>query len=240
MDTNLIYKVIIIGDTSVGKSSLIKRYINNSYSSLYESTIGVDFDSKVLGTKGKTVKLQIWDTAGQERFKVMTKAFYRGSQAVIFCYDLTKPDSLDSIDHWLELFKSQNISDDTPLFLCGCKSDLKYSPQTLTKAVSYAKSRSMISMICSAKKDHKVCDLFSLVALQIIESQKDNQKKSNPSALSTTLSSSLLVKEGGKEESENATIRYRKYGDGKTSYTSVKIESHNEYNSMSRSGSCSC
>ena len=96
------FKLVLIGDSGVGKSSLLLRFADDSFSENYISTIGVDFRFKTLAVDGKAVKLQIWDTAGQERFKTITGAYYRGADGIMMVFDKTNQDSFKHIPQWME------------------------------------------------------------------------------------------------------------------------------------------
>merc|ERR1719334_2058719 len=97
-----LFKVLLIGDSGVGKSSLLLRYSEDTFSEQYISTIGVDFKIKTLLLDDKAVKLQIWDTAGQERFRTITASYYRGAQGIIIVYDVTNLTSFSNISKWRE------------------------------------------------------------------------------------------------------------------------------------------
>lgn len=100
-DYDLLYKVLIIGDSSVGKSSLLLQFSDNSFSDNYVSTIGVDFKIRTVDIDGRQVKLQIWDTAGQERFKSITANYYHGSNAIALVYDITDRKTFDNLRKWI-------------------------------------------------------------------------------------------------------------------------------------------
>lgn len=97
-----LYKLVIVGDTGVGKSSLLMRFADNQFYENYLATIGVDFRFKTMNIDGKMVKFQIWDTAGQERFRTITSAYYKGSHGILLVYDMTDSQSYEDIDKfWL-------------------------------------------------------------------------------------------------------------------------------------------
>ena len=97
-----IFKILLIGDAGVGKSSILLRYTDDSFEEHMASTIGVDFKVKTVCIGGKTLKLTIWDTAGQERFRTLTSSYYRGAHGIIVVYDITNLDSFKNVKRWLE------------------------------------------------------------------------------------------------------------------------------------------
>lgn len=104
---DLIFKTVIIGDSGVGKSNLLSKFLNNSFSSDQKTTVGVEFGAKKLIIDGKNIKAQIWDTAGQEKYRSITNAYYKGAKGALLVFDLTNKDSFDSVDKWLNELKSE-------------------------------------------------------------------------------------------------------------------------------------
>ena len=100
-DYDHLFKLLIIGDSGVGKSSLLVRFADNTFSGNYITTIGVDFKIRTVDVRGERVKLQIWDTAGQERFRTITSTYYRGTHGVIVVYDVSSGDSFANVKRWL-------------------------------------------------------------------------------------------------------------------------------------------
>lgn len=133
-----LFKLLLIGDSGVGKSCLLLRFADDTYSESYISTIGVDFKIRTIEHDGKTIKLQIWDTAGQERFRTITSSYYRGAHGIIVVYDVTDQDSFDNVKQWLqeiERYASENVKK----LLVGNKSDLTQKKQVdYTTAKEYA------------------------------------------------------------------------------------------------------
>mgnify|MGYP002620924735 CR=1 FL=1 len=116
------YKVILIGDTGVGKTSLLFRYVDNAILDVTVS-IGVDFKVKTLNIENTKVRLQIWDTSGQERFRTVTRNFYKGADAVIFVFDISNPQSFESIHKWDSEFRAYGKPNAVKI-LVGNKTDL--------------------------------------------------------------------------------------------------------------------
>lgn len=118
-----LFKLLLIGDSSVGKSCLLLRFADDSYVDSYISTIGVDFKIRTVELEGKTIKLQIWDTAGQERFRTITSSYYRGAHGIIIVYDVTEMESFNNVKQWLnEIDRYANES--VCKLLVGNKCDL--------------------------------------------------------------------------------------------------------------------
>lgn len=111
-DYDYLFKLLIIGDAGVGKSSLLVRFADNLFTSAYINTIGVDFKIRTVEYEGKRIKLQIWDTAGQERFRTITATYYRGTHGVIVVYDVTDRESYENVQRWMtEIDKNcENVS----------------------------------------------------------------------------------------------------------------------------------
>jgi len=103
----VLLKIIILGDSGVGKTSLMNQYVNNRFSNQYKATIGADFLTKEVMIDDKLVTMQIWDTAGQERFQSLGVAFYRGADACVLVYDITKPKTFESLQNWKDEFLIQ-------------------------------------------------------------------------------------------------------------------------------------
>ncbi|KAK8818237.1 hypothetical protein WA556_006058, partial [Blastocystis sp. ATCC 50177/Nand II] len=117
-----LFKIVLIGDSGVGKSSLLLRFADGAFTDSFISTIGVDFRFRTVETLDKTAKLQIWDTAGQERFRTITSAYYHGADAVFIVYDVTDKDSFKNVEEWLQEVRKYT-DNQVELCIVGNKSD---------------------------------------------------------------------------------------------------------------------
>uniref|UniRef100_A0A3P8T894 RAB33B, member RAS onco family n=1 Tax=Amphiprion percula TaxID=161767 RepID=A0A3P8T894_AMPPE len=144
------FKVLVIGDSGVGKTCLTHRLCAGEFPCRADATIGVDFRERLLDVDGEKIKLQLWDTAGQERFrKSMVQHYYRNVHAVLFIYDVTSPASFTGLTAWLEECRQNSLGQEIPRFLVGNKSDLRDSSRTGSQvnqeqAMSFAKTHGMM------------------------------------------------------------------------------------------------
>mmetsp|Transcript_28219 Transcript_28219/g.39252 ORF Transcript_28219/g.39252 Transcript_28219/m.39252 type:complete len:212 (+) Transcript_28219:112-747(+) len=174
-------KVIILGDSGVGKTSLMGQYVHRKFSSQYKATIGADFLSKELTIDDKLVTLQIWDTAGQERFQSLGQAFYRGADCCVLCYDITDAKSFEHLDSWREEFLgSSNPPDVTefPFVVLGNKIDLSHKRQVSDlKLNEWCKDRGNLPHFeTSAKDTINVDQAFETVAKLALEYEANNRE----------------------------------------------------------------
>ena len=121
---DLIFKLVLIGDSGVGKTNILTRYTKNEFSLATQATVGVEFGSKIIKKNDKLIKLQIWDTAGQERYKSITSAYYKGSKGAFVVYDISRKPTFENVDKWIGELKT-NASEDVLIMLVGNKSDLE-------------------------------------------------------------------------------------------------------------------
>uniref|UniRef100_A0A8C9AAG1 Ras-related protein Rab-13 n=1 Tax=Prolemur simus TaxID=1328070 RepID=A0A8C9AAG1_PROSS len=119
-----LFKLLLIGDSGVGKTCLIIRFAEDNFNNTYISTIGIDFKIRTVDIEGKKIKLQVWDTAGQERFKTITTAYYRGAMGIILVYDITDEKSFENIQNWMKSIK-ENASAGVERLLLGNKCDME-------------------------------------------------------------------------------------------------------------------
>lgn len=165
-----IYKVVLAGDGNVGKTSLVRRYCEGKFDESRITTLGVDFQTKVVTITDKTIKLSIWDVAGQERFVSFRETFYRGAHAVALIYDVTAPSTFFNLMHWRD--EIQSTVPLVPMVVIGNKNDL-YNVVPAEEVRGWAKSLSMPFLLTSALLDENVDDFFSgLAHLSIQEQQR--------------------------------------------------------------------
>ncbi|KMZ73101.1 Ras-related protein RIC1 [Zostera marina] len=167
LEYDYLFKLLLIGDSGVGKSCLLLRFVDDSYLESYISTIGVDFKIRTVEQEGKTLKLQIWDTAGQERFRTITSSYYRGAHGIIVVYDVTDQESFNNIRQWLTEI-DRYASDTVNKLLVGNKCDL-----TDSRVVSYEAGKALADEIgiafleTSAKDATNVEEAFIKMSIEI-------------------------------------------------------------------------
>ena len=176
-------KVIVIGDTCVGKTNFIFRFVENRFSLNYVSTVGFDYRSKIitLPKSKKKVKLQIWDTAGQERYNAVNKNLFQKVQGVIIMYDITNRASFENINKWLYLL-SQNVSDKAKI-LVGSKLDLSEEKRIVTEeeGQNLADKNNMPFYETSSKTGENVEKIFFTLAQNIYENLSNENINDNAS-----------------------------------------------------------
>nr|AAB28535.1 ras-related GTP binding protein possessing GTPase activity [Oryza sativa] len=179
-----LFKLLLIGDSGVGKSCLLLRFADDSYLESYISTIGVDFKIRTVEQDGKTIKLQIWDTAGQERFRTITSSYYRGAHGIIVVYDVTDQESFNNVKQWLneiDRYASENVNK----LLVGNKCDLAEN-----RVVSYEAGKALADEIgipfleTSAKDATNVEKAFMTMAGEI-KNRMASQGRTNASKPAT-------------------------------------------------------
>ena len=162
-----LYKLLLIGDSGVGKSCLLLRFADNTYTESYISTIGVDFKVRTIELEKKTIKLQIWDTAGQERFRTITSSYYRGAHGIIVVFDVTDQVSYNNVKQWLkeiERYACENVNK----LLVGNKCDLDDKRQVAHETAKEFADDLQISYIeTSAKNATNVDETFIKIAEEI-------------------------------------------------------------------------
>lgn len=163
------HKIVMLGETGVGKSSITTRFTIDQFSEDSQSTIGATFMTKSVSAHGRALKLDIWDTAGQERYRSMVPLYYRTAGAAVIVYDITSRPSLESAKSWVSELLSK--SEVYVLVLVGNKLDLQNERVvSREEAEAYAKDKSMLFFEVSAKKDINVSSVFQRIAEELRES----------------------------------------------------------------------
>ncbi|GMH55966.1 hypothetical protein TrST_g5164 [Triparma strigata] len=167
-DYDYLFKLVLIGDSGVGKSCLLLRFADDAFTESYISTIGVDFRFRTVKIDRKTVKLQIWDTAGQERFRTITSAYYRGADGIIMVYDVTSSESFDHVSDWLSEV-NRYASEGTCKLLVGNKSDRSDAISSLKDAAkAFSDDLGIPFLETSAKSAENVEEAFLTMAGELI------------------------------------------------------------------------
>ena len=162
-----LFKLLLIGDSGVGKSCLLLRFADDTYTESYISTIGVDFKIRTIELDGKTIKLQIWDTAGQERFRTITTSYFRGAQGIVLVYDVTDRRSFESIRNWISQIQ-QHADVHVNKILLGNKCDMLDEKVVSTEeGQKLATEFGMEFWETSAKNDVNVEQSFSDIAKSV-------------------------------------------------------------------------
>ncbi|CAN6447734.1 unnamed protein product [Victoria cruziana] len=162
-----VFKVVVIGDSAVGKSQLLNRFSKNGFSDDCRATVGVEFQTKTLLIQRKLVKAQIWDTAGQERYKAITSAYYRGALGALLVYDITNRRSFDNVQRWLEELRA-TADRNLVIMLAGNKSDLENLRAVSTESGrEFAEREGLFFLETSALDATNVEKAFLMVLEQI-------------------------------------------------------------------------
>jgi Ras-related protein Rab-11A len=157
-DYDMIFKIVLIGDSGVGKTNILCRYIKNEFNINTKSTVGVEFGSKNITHENYRIKAQIWDTAGQERYKSITNAYYKGSKGAFIVFDLSKKETFQNADKWLNELQG-NTETDIIIILIGNKADLE-------------REREVSREEAEAKADQYKIAYFETSALQAVNIDK--------------------------------------------------------------------
>ncbi|KAI4524937.1 GTPase [Schizophyllum commune] len=177
-----LFKVVLIGDSGVGKSNLLSRFTRNEFNLESKSTIGVEFATRSISVDGKTVKAQIWDTAGQERYRAITSAYYRGAVGALLVYDIAKHATYVNVTRWLKELRDHADSN-IVIMLVGNKSDLKHLRAVPTdEAKSFAAENNLSFIETSALDASNVESAFQTILTDIyrIVSSKSLESSANP------------------------------------------------------------
>ena len=201
-DYEILIKLVILGDVSVGKSNFLYRFVDGEFNPIHVATVGFDFKSRVweIPNQKKKVKLQIWDTAGQEKYMSINKNLFQRVQGIILMYDITREDTFNNLSKWMEHIKEN--ANGIPLILIGNKSDLNNERKVNEEdGKAFAKNNKIIFLEASAKIGTNVEESFMKLSELIIENQNyiDNKEKNNKTEYVISKDSTLRIKDKKKK-----------------------------------------
>ncbi|XP_064329536.1 ras-related protein Rab-18-B isoform X2 [Phalacrocorax carbo] len=165
----LTLKLLMVGDSAVGKSSLLLRFTDGAFEPCLKPTVGVDFKVKKMVVDGHTVQLAIWDTAGQERFRTLTPSYYRGAQGVVLVYDVTRKDTFTGLESWLNELEMYTTKSNTVKMLVGNKTDKPDREVERREGLQFARKRSLLFIETSAKTQDGVQHAFEELVIKILQ-----------------------------------------------------------------------
>jgi small GTP-binding protein len=172
------FKIILVGDPGVGKTSIMTKFVSNEFQNTYLSTIGVEFKSKEIHINNNTcARLKIWDTCGQEKFRAITRQYFKNSEGVFVVFDLTNKETIKKLDIWMKDIKD-NIDNDYFIFLIGNKSDVKDRDLTIAEeAKQFAINKKINYYEVSAKTGSGIYNIFEKMASKLINKKKIEKSK---------------------------------------------------------------
>ncbi|GAU93673.1 hypothetical protein RvY_05573 [Ramazzottius varieornatus] len=180
---DLLFKLLLIGDSGVGKTCILFRFSDDAFNTTFISTIGIDFKIKTIELKGKKIKLQIWDTAGQERFHTITTSYYRGAMGIMLVYDITQPKSFDNIAKWLRNIE-EHANEDVEKMLLGNKCDMEDRRAiTRERGEDIARQHGIRFLETSAKANINVERAFYELSEAILDKGPNKDKAPEPQSL---------------------------------------------------------
>ncbi|NXR64272.1 RAB17 protein, partial [Rhadina sibilatrix] len=179
------YKVVLLGSMSVGKSSLAYRYVRNDFRELLP-TVGCSFFIQTLDLEEATVKFEIWDTAGQEKYQSVCHLYYRDAHAALLVYDIANKQTFSRAKLWLEELENRFLPNEIVIALVGNKTDLAAEREVTTEEGEvFARTKGLLFMETSAKSNHQVNDVFMSVVQELLRREKEKASKPSPRGRST-------------------------------------------------------
>jgi len=175
---DFLFKVVLVGDSGVGKSNILSRFTRNEFNLQSKATIGVEFATRSISVDGKTLKAQIWDTAGQERYRAITSAYYRGAVGALLVYDITKGESFANLERWLKELRD-HADDRIVILIVGNKSDLRHLREiSEEEGKLFAEKSGVATVETSALDATNIDTAFQLLLTKIYEGMKERQMES--------------------------------------------------------------
>jgi len=177
---DLLFKLLLIGDSGVGKTCILFRFSEDAFNTTFISTIGIDFKIKTIELRGKKIKLQIWDTAGQERFHTITTSYYRGAMGILLVYDITNAKSFDNIAKWLRNI-DEHANEDVERMILGNKCDMEDKRVvSKEKGENIAREHNIRFLETSAKTNINIETAFIQLAESILDKSNVQETKPTP------------------------------------------------------------
>ncbi|XP_015273755.1 PREDICTED: ras-related protein Rab-17 [Gekko japonicus] len=171
-----VFKVVLLGSSSVGKTSLAYRYVKKDFQDSLP-TVGCSFFNQCVTLDATTVKLEIWDTAGQEKYHSVCHLYYRGANAALLVYDITRKESFEKAKVWLSELEKEFLQNEIVIILVGNKLDLSEEREvTIEEAKEFAKTNCILYTETSAKSDYQVTELFVTLAHELLELEQQKEK----------------------------------------------------------------
>jgi len=202
-----LFKVVLIGDSGVGKSNLLSRFTRNEFNLESKSTIGVEFATRSIQVDNKTIKAQIWDTAGQERYRAITSAYYRGAVGALLVYDIAKHVTYENVNRWLKELRDHADSN-IVIMLVGNKSDLRHLRAVPTEEAKQFAAENSLSFIETSALDASnvelafqniLTEIYRIVSNKALENKGGDVARPSPGeTIQVTLSSDDTTKASGK------------------------------------------
>ena len=175
-------QLLVIGDSTVGKTSILSRFANGTFNANYLATIGLDNFTKDENIDNKNVRIKIWDTAGQERYKALTKGFFRNAQGIMIVYDVTNQETFDSLKNWIQSIKD-NMGNDfmerVPIVIIGNKIDSDEREVQFEEVESFCKQEEYPYFETSAKTGENIDNTIRFLVKKVIDLNSDNNKRGN-------------------------------------------------------------
>ena len=166
----LLYKILLLGDSSVGKTCFLMRYTDNTYQEIHMSTIGIDNKFKDVELEdGKKVKIQIWDTAGQDRFRSITRNYYKGANGIVLIFDVTNKKSYENVKNWVKQIKEEVSSRVTIILVANKIDDVNHRIVTKEEGEKIANECGLMFFECSAKTGENIEHAFNELVIKTVE-----------------------------------------------------------------------
>ena len=203
---NYQFKIVLSGDSTVGKTSLLTRFIEGKFCEFNKCTICADFKTKLIKIDESTIaKVTIWDTAGQEKYKAITRNYYKDAHGIILIYDVTNKSSFKNLPAWLnDINNNNNLGEDISIILVGNKTDLPFREVSSEEGDGFAKNNNLLFVETSSKEGHNVENVFEMVTKDILA---NNENIENYNNMSMSLNESVKsVRDASQNESDSKAM----------------------------------